>query len=72
VLEKAGEITCIDHLKNKVLCRVKDETNILHTMKIRNANWIGHILCRNSLVKCDFEGNIGGGDISDEKMRRKT
>jgi len=31
----------------EVLQRVKEERNILHTMKRRKANWIGHILHRN-------------------------
>jgi hypothetical protein len=29
---------------------VKKERNILHTVKRRKADWIGHILCRNSLL----------------------
>jgi hypothetical protein len=33
------------------LYRVKEEWNILHTVKRRKANWIGHILCRNCLLK---------------------
>jgi hypothetical protein len=27
----------------EVLYRVKEEINILHTIKCRNANWIGHM-----------------------------
>jgi len=39
-------------VKNEeVLYRVKEEINILHTIKRRKANWIGHILCRNCLLK---------------------
>jgi hypothetical protein len=34
-----------------VLHRVKEERNILHTIKRRKANWIGHILRRNYLLK---------------------
>jgi hypothetical protein len=34
--------------KEEVLHRVKEERNILHTIKRRKANWIGHILRRNS------------------------
>jgi hypothetical protein len=26
--------------------KAKKERNILHTIKIRKASWIGHILCR--------------------------
>ena len=36
---------------DEVLQRVKVERNILQTMKRRKANWIGHILCRNCLLK---------------------
>ena len=42
----------IDHVKNdKVLYRVKEETNILHRIKERKANWIGHICHMNMLLK---------------------
>jgi len=41
-----------DREKNKeVLDRVKGERNILHAVKRRKANWIGHILRRNCLLK---------------------
>jgi hypothetical protein len=44
----------------EVLHRVKEERNILHTIKRRNANWIGHILRRNCLLKHVIEGKIEG------------
>jgi hypothetical protein len=34
----------------EVLHRVKEERNIIHTVKGRNTNWIDHILCRNCLL----------------------
>jgi len=38
-------------VKNKeVLHRVKEKRNILHTIKRRKANWIGHILRSNCLL----------------------
>jgi hypothetical protein len=43
-----------------VLHRVKEERNILHTIKRRKANWIGHILHRNCLLKQVIEGNLEG------------
>ena len=52
-----------------VLQRIKQERNILHTIKRRKANWIGHILRRNCILKHVTEGNIEG--ISDEKTRKK-
>jgi hypothetical protein len=42
----------------EVLRRVKEERNILYTMKRRKANWIGHILRRNCLIKHVIEGEI--------------
>jgi hypothetical protein len=45
-------ISWTDHVRNEeVLQRVKEERNILHTMKRRMANWIGHILHRSCLLK---------------------
>jgi hypothetical protein len=44
----------------EVLHRVKEERNILHTIKRRRANWIGHILRRNCLLKHVIEGKLDG------------
>ena len=35
-----------------------EDRNILQTLKGRKANWIGHILCRNCLLKQVVEGKI--------------
>jgi hypothetical protein len=52
-------ISWTDHVKNAdILCRAKEERNILHTIKRRKANWIGHNLCRNCLLKHVTEGKI--------------
>jgi hypothetical protein len=45
-------------VKNEVLCRVKEERNILHAIKTRKANWIGHVLRRNCLLKHATEGKL--------------
>jgi hypothetical protein len=46
-------------VRNKeVLYRVKEERNILHTIKRRKANWIGHILRRNCLLKHVIKGKL--------------
>jgi hypothetical protein len=45
----------------EVLHRVKEERNVLLTIKRRKANWIGHILRRNCLLKHVIEGKIEGG-----------
>ena len=39
---------------------VKEERNILHTVKRRKTNWIGHILCRNCLLEHVIGGKVGG------------
>jgi hypothetical protein len=43
-----------------VLQKVKNERYILYIMKRRKANWIGHILRRNCLIKDVIEGKIEG------------
>jgi hypothetical protein len=45
-------------VKNEVLHTVKEERNIVHTIKRSKANWIGHILRRNCLLK-----HVIGGEI---------
>jgi hypothetical protein len=40
--------------------RLKEERNILHTIRRRKANWIGHILRRNCLLSHIIEGKIIG------------
>jgi hypothetical protein len=44
----------------EVLQRVKEERNIVQTIKRKKANWIGHILCRNCLLKHIIKGRIEG------------
>jgi hypothetical protein len=56
----------------EVLHRVKEERNILHTIKRRKANWIGHILRRNCLLKHVIEGKIKGRiEIMGRRGRRR-
>jgi len=43
-----------------VLLRVKEQRNILHEIRKRKANWIGHILRRNCLLQRIIEGKIKG------------
>jgi hypothetical protein len=40
--------------------RVKEERNIVHTIKRRKANWIDHILRKNCLLKHVIEGKVEG------------
>jgi hypothetical protein len=44
--------------KEDVLLRVKEQRNILHKIRKRKANWIGHILRRNCLLQRVTEGKI--------------
>jgi len=55
------KISWTDRLKNEeVFHRAEKERNILHRVKSRKANWIGHILRRNCLQKYIIEGKIRG------------
>jgi hypothetical protein len=47
---------------------VKEERNIVHTIKRRKANWIGHILRRNCLLK---HVKVRRKDRNDGKTRKK-
>jgi hypothetical protein len=50
------KISWIDRVRNEVSQRVKERRNILQTIKRKKLNWIGHILCRNCLLKHAIEG----------------
>ena len=73
VLEKDGEDSWTDHVRNEVvLLRVNDQWNILHEIRKRNANWIGHILCRNCLLKQVIKGKIKGEmEVTRRQGRRR-
>ena len=43
-----------------MLLRVNEQRNILHEIRNRKVNWIGHILRRNCLLKQVIEGKIKG------------
>jgi hypothetical protein len=61
-----------DHLRNEeVLQRVKDERNILETIKRGKAIWVGHILRRNWLLKSVIEGKTEGRlEVTERRGRR--
>ena len=45
-------INWTDHVSNEeVLLRVNGQRNILHEIRKRKVNWIGHIMRRNCLLK---------------------
>jgi len=54
------------------LLRVKEQRNILHEIRKRKANWIGHILHRNCLLQRVIEGKIKGGiEVTGRRGRRR-
>jgi len=56
------EISWTDHVRNEeVLLTVKEQWNILHEIRKRKTNWIGHILPRNCLLHRVIEGKIQEG-----------
>ena len=64
-------VKCTDRVRNEeVLHRVKEQRNIIHTVKRRKTNWIGHILRRKCLLKHIIEWKIR--DRSGGKIRKKT
>jgi hypothetical protein len=69
------KISWTDRVRNEeVLHRVKVERNIVHTIKRRKANWIGHILRRNCLLKHVIEGNTcieGRIEMTGRRGRRR-
>ena len=54
------KIIWTDRVRNEVLQSVKEERNILPTVKRRKANWIGHICHRNCLLKHVTDRKIDG------------
>ena len=63
----------MDHVRNEaVLLPVNEQRNILHEISKRNANWIGHILCRNWLLQRVIEGKTKGGiEVTGRRGRRR-
>jgi hypothetical protein len=66
------KISWTDRMRNEeALYSVKEERNIVHTIKRRKANCIGHILRRNCLLKMLLKEDRSK-DRSDGKTRKKT
>ena len=66
------KISWTDHVRNEVvLLRVNEQRNILHEIIKWKANWIGHILRRNCLLKQVIEGKIKGQiEVTRRQVRR--
>ena len=66
------KISWTDHVRNEVLFRVNEQRNILHEIRKRKANWIGHILRRNCLLQRVIEGKIQGAiEVTGRQGRRR-
>ena len=67
------KISWTDHVRNEeVLLRVNEQRNILHEIRKRKANWTGHILRRNCLLKQVIEGKIKGEmEVTRRRERRR-
>jgi len=67
------KISWTDHVRNEeVLLRVNEQRNILHEIRKRKANWIGHVLRRNCLLKQVIEGKIKGEmEVTRRQGRRR-
>ena len=67
------KISWTDHVRNEeVLLRVNEQRNILHEIRKQKANWIGHILRRNCLLKQIIEGKIKGQiEVTRRRGRRR-
>jgi hypothetical protein len=67
------KISWTDRVRNEeVLHKVKEERNILLTIKRRKTNWIGHILRRNCLLKHVIEGKLEGRiEMTGRRGRRR-
>jgi len=63
------KISWTDHMRNEdVLLRVKEQRKILHEMRKRKANWIGHILRRNCLLQRE---DTRGIEVTGRQGRRR-
>ena len=67
------KISWNDHVRNKdVLLRVKEQRNILHEIRKRKANWIGHILLSNCLLQRVIERKVKGGiEVTGRRGRKR-
>jgi len=66
------KISWTDHVRNEdVLLTVREQRNILYEIRKRKANWIGHILRRNCLLRRGTEGKIQEGiEVTGRRGRR--
>jgi hypothetical protein len=62
-----------DRVRNEdVLLTVKEQRNIINEISKRKANWIGHFLHSNCLLRQVIEGKITAGiDVTGRRERRR-
>jgi hypothetical protein len=67
------KISWTDRVGNEeALLRVKKQRNIINEISKRKANWIGHILCINCLLRQVIKGKIKGGiEVTERQGRRR-
>ena len=67
------KISWTDHVRNEnILFRANQQRNILHEIRKRKTNLIGHILRRNCLLKQVIEGKIKGEmEVTRRRGRRR-
>jgi hypothetical protein len=66
------KVSWTDHVRNEGLLRFNEQRNILHVIRKRKTNWIGHILRRNCLLWQVIEGKIKGGiELTGRRGRRR-
>ena len=67
------KISWTDRVRNEeVLLRVNEQRKILHEIRKRKANWIGHILRINCLLQQVIEGKIEGQiEVTRRRGRRR-
>ena len=70
---RVEKISWTDHVRNEeVLLRASEQRNILHEIRKWKANWIGHILRRNCLLKQVIEGKMKGEmEVTRRRGRRR-
>jgi len=67
------EINWTDRVRNKeILQRVNDDRNNLQSIKFRKANWIGHVLRKNCLLKHVSKGKIEGKIEATERRGKRS
>jgi hypothetical protein len=65
------KISCTDHVRNEEVL-LSEQRNILHEIRKRKADGIGHILRRNCLLKQVIEGKIKGRiEVTRRRGRRR-